>query len=73
MNSNEIQGRVLLGITGSIGAKDSVKLIGLLCAKHEVQVVASASSPAFFDLASAQYATTCSRRYFERGNWESNP
>lgn len=54
MSSNEIRGRVLLGITGSVGAKDSVKLIELLCAKHEVQAVASTSSLAFFDLASAQ-------------------
>ncbi|QHE94561.1 hypothetical protein PI93_024190 [Pandoraea fibrosis] len=49
---------VLLGTTGSIGAKDTVKLIELLSKKHEVQVIASAPSLAFFDLATARRRAT---------------
>ncbi|MCI3207034.1 MULTISPECIES: flavoprotein [Pandoraea] len=46
--------RVLLGTTGSIGAKDTLRLIEMLGAAHEVQVVASTPSLAFFDLSAAR-------------------
>lgn len=54
MDMQERHGRILLGITGSIGAKDTLTLIDLLSGTYEVQVVASTPSLAFFDLAAAR-------------------
>ncbi|WP_353192865.1 flavoprotein [Pandoraea pnomenusa] len=41
--------RVLLGTTGSIGAKDTARLVELLHRNHDVRVVASTPSLSFFD------------------------
>lgn len=45
---------VLLATTGSIGAKDTVELCGLLSERYNVRLVPSTRSMSFFDLASAE-------------------